>query len=94
MFFQDLRFGPSTRTVKLRHEARAILELHFVHAVLEGIERVTQRIAGESYFFDSFEHLVRCEREEQIGRHADVEHERITGCGGVSIRVAARRRAE
>ncbi len=64
---EDLLLAPALRAVELGDDARAVGQLHLVDPVLEGVERVADRVDGEAAGLDCGEHPLGGQRQEKVG---------------------------
>src|SRR5439155_11183952 len=83
MFFENLRVGPASRAVELRHPRRTVFHRHLVDAGFITVERDHSSIADEPDAVQRVEHDVRRqagERRDMIV-HATINTQRGSGRG-------------
>ena len=68
VLLEDLLGAPSSGAVELDDDATAIDQLHFVDAVLEGVERIAHRVGAQPGRLDRREHALGSEPEEEVRR--------------------------
>ena len=67
MLLEDLLGGPAAGPVELGDDAAAVVQLHLVHAVLEGVERVAQAGAAQTGGLHPVEDAVGGQGQEEVG---------------------------
>lgn len=66
MFVENLRFAPAPWAIELCDHSRAVNQLHFIDAVFERVERITEARRTKARRLDGFEDFLGSEAEEEV----------------------------